>query len=75
MKTSINYPAHNRTRGNLYVFDIRYHQEFATPQPVEVKFEFSPAAEAAVGLTGYAVTLIDKVISKNGDGQRQFDIT
>ena len=71
--TSIDYPEYNRPGYNLYVFDVRYHQDFATLQPIKVKIEFSPTVDAATGLRGYAFLLTFKVISINSDGQRQFD--
>ena len=56
--------------GKICVFDIRYHQTFATPQPIIEKIEFSAPVPAAVGVTGYALLLTNKVISINGAGLR-----
>ena len=46
-----------RPGNKLYVFDLRYHQKSATPQPIEEKIECSPPISAAIGLTGYAPLL------------------
>ena len=31
----------------LYVFDIRYHQDYSSAQPIKVSFDFRPAVPAA----------------------------
>ena len=50
--TSIDYPENNRPQFNLYVSDTQYHQVFATPQLIKVKFDLSPPFDAAEGLSG-----------------------
>ena len=49
---------HKIPGSKLFVFDIRYHQEFATSQAIKVKFEFPQAVVAALGVTGSALVYI-----------------
>ena len=58
----------------MYIFHIRYNQEFAAAHPLKVKLEFSKPVDAAVGLTGYAFLLTYKVKSTNSDGERHSDL-
>ena len=44
--TSNNYPDGNPGY-NLYVFDIRLHQDYSSAQPIKVRFDFRPAVPAA----------------------------
>ena len=37
---------------NLYVFDIRRHQDRNSAQPIKVRFDFRPAVPAATNLIG-----------------------
>ena len=60
--------------GITFVFDTRYHQEFATPQPMKLKFDFWPPVPAAVELIRYALLSANQIIWINSDGQGQFDI-
>ena len=48
--TSKIYPKNDRRDFHLYVSDIRYHQELALLQPINVKLEISPPVDDAVGL-------------------------
>ena len=59
---------------NLYVFDIRHHQDFSSAQPIKVRFNFGPAVPAATNLIGYALLLTSKLVLLSSDGQRQFDL-
>ena len=45
-KTAIDYPVQNRPGYKLYVFDLKSQQEYATPQSLEVKFEFKRSVAA-----------------------------
>ena len=47
--TSNNYPDSNPGY-NLYVFDIRYHQDNSSAQPIKKRFDFRPAVAAATNL-------------------------
>ena len=58
----------------FYVFDIRHHQIFSAAQPINVRFDFRPAAAAATNLVGYALLLTNKLVSVISDGQRQSDL-
>ena len=59
---------------NLYVFDIRHHQDHSSAQPIKVIFDFRPAVPAATSSIGYALFLTNKKISISSDGNRQFDL-
>ena len=58
---------------NLYVFDIRHHQDYSSGQPFKVRFDFRSAVPAATNLMGHAVLLQHKLVSVSIDGQRRFD--
>ena len=58
---------------NLYVFDIRYQKHFGSAQPIKVEFKFDGVIPA--GIYGYALVLMNKLISISSDGQRHFDIS
>ena len=47
---------------NLYVFDIRHHQDYSSAQPIKMRFDFRPAVSAATNLIGYALALTNKKI-------------
>ena len=68
-----HYPAYKRPGYNLYLFDIRYHQAFVTPQTVKIKLDFSLPVDAAVGLTAYALLLTNTLKSFNSDEQKQIE--
>ena len=71
--TTNNYPGGNPGY-NLYVFDIRHHQDYSSAQTIKVRFDFRPAVPAAINLIGYALLLTNKKVSISIDGQRQFDL-
>ena len=71
--TSNKYPGGN-TGYNLYVFDIRHHQDYSSAQPIKVRFDFRPALPAITNLIGYALLLANKKISISSDVQRQCDL-
>ena len=56
----------------FYVFDIRYHKDFESAQPVKIEFKF--LANISGGLYGYALVLTKRLVSINSDGQRMFDL-
>ena len=70
--TSNKYPDANLGY-NLYVSDLRRHQDYSSAQPIKVSFYFRPAFPAATNLTSYALPLTHKLVSVSSDGQRQFD--
>ena len=45
---------------NIYVFDVRQHQDFSSAQPIKVRFDFRPAVPAATTLIEYALLLTNK---------------
>ena len=57
---------------NLYVFDIRYQQNFSASQPVKVEFEFDGVVPNDIN--GYALVLTNKLVSISSVGQRHFDL-
>ena len=65
--TSDEYPDYDRLEHFSNVFDIRYHQEFAIPQPIK-KIKLKPPVDAAVKLSGFALLSINKVLSIITDG-------
>ena len=71
--TSNVYPDCN-SGYNLYVFDIRHHQDISSAQPIKVMLDFRPPVPAAISLIGYALLLTNKNISHSSDGNRQFDL-
>ena len=58
---------------NIYAFDIRYQKDFQSSQPIKVEFKFDGIVPP--GIYGYALVLINKLISISSDGQRMFDLT
>ena len=52
---------------NLYVFDIRYHKNFKSAQPIKVEFEFDGVVPG--GIYGYALVLTNRLVSISSDGQ------
>ena len=58
---------------NLYVFDIRYHKNFESAQPIKVEFKFSGNVDG--GIYAYGLVLTNRIISIISDGQRHFDIS
>ena len=59
---------------NLYVFDIRHHQDYSSAQPIKVRFDFRPAVPLATNFIGYALLLTIKKISISSDGNRKLDL-
>ena len=57
---------------NLYVFVIRYQQNFTASQPIKVKFKFEGVVPN--NIIGYALVLTNKIVSKSSDGQRHFEL-
>ena len=57
--TSNNYPDRNPGY-NLYVIDIRHHQDYSSAQPINVMFDSRPAVPAATNLIGYALLLTNR---------------
>ena len=57
---------------NLYVFDIRYQQNFTASQPIRVEFKFDGVFPNDVN--GYALVLTIKSVSVSSDGQNHFDL-
>ena len=57
---------------NLYVFDIRYQQNFTASQPIKLEFKFDGIVLNDVN--GYALVLTNKLVSISSDGQRHFDL-
>ena len=50
--TSNKYPD-DKLGYNLYVFDIRHHQDYSSAQPIKVGFDFRPTVPAAANLIGF----------------------
>ena len=71
--TSYNYPDGNPGY-NLYIFDIRRHQDCSSAQPMKVGFDVRPAVPAATNLIGYALLLTKELVSVSSDGQSHFDL-
>ena len=57
---------------NLFVFDIRYQNNFKNSQPIKVEFKFGGVVPNIIN--GYALVLTSKLVSLSSDGQRQFDL-
>ena len=57
---------------NLYVFDIRYQNNFTNSQPNKVEFKFDGVVPNDIN--GYVLVLTNKLISISSDGQRHFDL-
>ena len=56
---------------DLFVFDIRYQENFAAAQPIKVEFNFD--AVLPNDINGYALVLTTKLLSMSSDGQRHLD--
>ena len=54
-KTSNSFPVNDRPGYNIYVFVIRYCQEFSFSQLIKARFAFKPAVDAATNRTRYAL--------------------
>ena len=57
---------------NLYVFHIRYEQNFTDSQPIKVEFKFDGVVPNNVNV--YALMLTNKLVSISSDGQKHFDL-
>ena len=57
---------------NLYVFDIRYPQNFTASQPIKVEFKLD--RNVPNDLSGNALVLTKKITSLSSDGQKHFDL-
>ena len=57
---------------NIYVFDIRYQQNFAFFQPIKVELKFDEVPPNDI--KGYALVLTNEFLSVSSDGQRHFDL-
>ena len=55
---------------NLYVFEIRYQQNFTASQPSKVESNFDGVVPNDID--GYALVLANKLVSISSDGQRHF---
>ena len=56
---------------NIHAFDIK--KKFESGQSVKVEFKFDGVVPA--GVYGYALVLINRLVSINSDGQRMCDLT
>ena len=57
---------------NLYVFDIRYQQNFTASQPIKVEFKIDGVVP--YDINGYVFVLTNKLISLSSDGQKRFGL-
>ena len=57
---------------NLFVFDIRYQQNFTASQPIKVELKFDIVVPNDIN--GYALVLTNNLVSIGSDGQRHFDL-
>ena len=57
---------------NLYVFDIRYQQIFTASQPSKVELNFDGVVPNVIN--GYALVLMNKLVSISSDGHRHYDL-
>ena len=57
---------------NLYVFDIRYQNNFTNSQQIKVEFKFDGVIPNDIN--GYALVLTNKLVSISSDGHRHFDL-
>ena len=73
-KTANDYPVQDRPGYNLNFLDLRNQQEIATPQSLEVNFDFPSTVAARYHISAYALLLTKKGLSNISDGQSQFDI-
>ena len=55
----------------VYVFDIRYQQNFTASQSIKLEFIFNGVVPN--GLKGYVLVLTNNLFSISGDGQKHFD--
>ena len=55
---------------NIHVFDIRYQKNFESAQPIKVEFKFDGVLDA--GIYGFALVLMNNLVSISSDGQRMF---
>ena len=53
-------------------FDIRYPKNFESVQLSKIEFKLDGIAP--IGIYGYALVLTNRLVSKNSDGQRKFDL-
>ena len=53
-------------------FDILYQKNFEGGQSVKVEFKFSE--KIPTGIYGYALVLMNKLVSICSDGERMFDL-
>ena len=58
---------------NIYVFDLRYQQEYSFAQPIEVRFLFANIIRENTA-SGYAFNLTNSILAINSDGQRHLDL-
>ena len=72
-KTSDNYPD-GKPGCNIYVLDVRHHQDFSSARPIKIGFDFRPAVPAATSLFDCALLLTKKLVSVSSDGQKQVDL-
>ena len=56
----------------IYVFGIRYQQNFTASQPNETEYKFDGVLPDDIN--GYALVLTKKILSTSSDGQRFFDL-
>ena len=56
----------------LYVFDIRYQENFTVAHPIEVDFKIDGGVPN--DMNGYALVLTDSMVSVSSDGQRRYDL-
>ena len=56
----------------IYVFVIRYQQNFTASQPITVEFKFDGVVPNYINV--YALVLTNKLVSTNSDGQRHCDL-
>ena len=57
---------------DLYVFDVRYHENFTDSQTIKVEFNFFEVIPNDIN--GYALVLTNKLVSIGSDGQKHFDL-
>ena len=57
---------------NIYVFDIRFRENFTAAQPVEVEVKFGGFVPNDI--IGYALVLSNNLVCVGGDGQRHFNL-
>ena len=58
---------------NLYVFDMTYQTKVTASQTFKVEFKFDWIVPNDIN--GYALVLLNKLVSISSDGQRHFDLT